>query len=348
LSQEDNLVPNPSFEEYKSLPLSVGDGKGCLAIWDFPNTPGGGEYYHSNSFTKKTNTKKNYFGHQAPHSGDAYAGICVSKECREYLQVKLIRPLTENKEYDIKIHISCADKLYLSSVNEFNIIFSKNSFGIIGNDYLLAPPELKFVQESKYTNSSSWQELSMIYTANGTEQWMTFGSFPYIENEKEYGEIFGLAKYAHYYVDDVSITPLIKETPLVVEHKADIKEQDIKIQKEFVAGETYVLENIQFETGESTLLDVAFPELDGLILYLLKNPKSKLNIVGHTDNVGNSSKNLKLSYDRASVVKQYLTTNRDIKKGLITIDGKGDTEPLNTNTTEADREKNRRVAFSFH
>ena len=345
-SQTDNLVPNPSFEEYNSLPVTTGDGKGCISTWDFPNYPGGGDYYHSDSQSKKASTKKNHFGNQVPHTGNAYAGICISKECREYLQVKLIRSLTKNKEYEIKIYISCADKLYLSTVNEFNIIFSKNQFNIIGNDFLLAPPELRFVKQTKYTNKKDWEELSMIYTANGTEQWMTFGSFPYMENEKEYGEIFGLSKYAHYYIDDVSITPLVKETltivPIVIEQETQ------EVEQEFVSGETYVLENIQFETGKSTLLEESFPELDNLILYLLKNTHIKLNIVGHTDNIGNATDNLKLSRERANAVKQYLTANKKIKKELIFIEGKGDTSPLNINTTEAGRKENRRVEFSFY
>ncbi len=346
LAQTDNLIPNPSFEEYSLLPYATGQGKGCISTWKFANTLGGGEYYHNNSSTKEANTKKNEFGSQTPNSGNAYAGICISKDCREFLQVKLIRPLTRNKKYLIKIYISCADKLYLGAVNEFNIIFSKGSFTIALNDYLLAPPKLKFENQSKYTNKRDWEELSMIYTANGTEQWFTFGTFQYKENEKEFGEVFGVANYAHYYIDDVSITPVIKEAPQVVEK---IVEQKVQVkEQEFVSGETYVLENIQFETAKSNLLEKSFEELDNLILYLNQHPNTKLKIVGHTDNRGDVPNNLNLSYERAKAVKQYLTANKDIKKELISIDGKGDTLPLNTNVTEADREKNRRVEFSFY
>lgn len=346
LSQTENLILNPSFEDYTFLPIETGDGNGCLSTWDFPNVPGGGDYYHSDAFSNKTKTKKNEFGHQAPHSGKAYAGICISKECREYLQTKLIRPLSKGQVYEIKLYISCADKFYLSTVNEFNIVFSKKPFTIIGNDFLLSPPALKFVQQSKYSNTKEWQELLMEYTANGTEAFMTFGSFPYIENEKEYGEIFGFSKYAHYYVDDISIIALNKDSAIisipVVAPKEDV------LTKAFVAGETYVLENIQFETGKSILLPASFLELDQLMRYLLQHPKTKLHIVGHTDNVGSVTSNLKLSGERANAVKQYLISNKAIKKEFISIEGKGDTVPLNKNLTEADREKNRRVTFSFY
>jgi len=345
LSQTDNLVANPSFEVYKSLPIETGDGNTCISAWKFPNFPGGGDYYHSDALSNKTKTKKNHFGHQAPHSGKAYAGICISKECREYLQTQLIRPLTKGQVYEIKLYISCADKFYLSTVNEFSIVFSKKPFNIVGNDFLLSPPKLKFVQLSKYSNTKEWQELVMEYTANGTEAYLTFGSFPYLENEKEYGEIFGFSQYAHYYVDDISIIALEKEgtikTPVEVPKEA-------VLTKAFVAGETYVLENIQFETGKSILLPASFLELDQLKRYLLQHPKTKLHIVGHTDNVGSKTSNLKLSGERANAVKQYLIRNKTINKEFISIEGKGDTAPLNKNETEADREKNRRVAFSFY
>lgn len=345
-SQTDNLVPNPSFEEYKELPSKIAQGLRCISTWTFPNFPGQGDYYHANSKTKKAGTKRNYFGNQTPHSGDAYAGICISKKFREYLQVELIRPLVKSKQYKIQLFISCADKLYLSTVNEFNIIFSKNPFTIQSNDYLLAPPKIKFVPPNKYNNKSDWQELSINYTADGTEQFMTFGTFPYIKDGKECGEIFGKSKYAHYYVDDVSIVPLTNEAPSVLPVVIEQKEKLIPI-KNFESGETYIFENLQFETNKSTLLPTSYPELDQLILYLIKHPELKLKITGHTDNIGNSSDNLKLSYERANAVKQYLITNKDINEKSISIDGKGDKKPLNLNTNDTDREKNRRVEFSF-
>lgn len=346
LAQTDNLIPNPSFEEYNSLPINTGEGIGCISTWNYTKYTGGIDYYHSDSYSKKANTKRNEFGHQAPHSGNAYAGICISKDYREFLQVKLIRPLIKNKKYIIKIQISCGDKLYLSAVTEFHIIFSKNPFNINADGYLLAPPELKFIKETKYTNNKDWEELSMIYTANGTEQWFTFGTFQYKENEKENGEVYGLSKYAHYYIDDVSINPMVKETPTILPIVIEQKKQEVI--PDFVSGETYVLENIQFEIGKAILLKESFFELDNLILYLLKHPNLKLKIVGHTDNSGNATQNIKLSYERANSVRQYLTANKDTKKELIFIEGKGDTIPLNSNITEAGRKKNRRVAFSFY
>jgi len=161
-----NLVPNPSFEEYNYLPTDVAQGKKCIATWKFPNYPGKGDYYHDNSTSKKANTEKNYFGKQTPHSGNAYVGICLTKDFREYLQVKLINPLVKNETYIISLFISCADKAYLSTTNEFNIVFSKNSFNISGNDDLIIPPKIQFLATNKFNTKKEWEELIPIMNQN--------------------------------------------------------------------------------------------------------------------------------------------------------------------------------------
>jgi outer membrane protein OmpA-like peptidoglycan-associated protein len=346
-SQKENLVPNPSFEEYKELPSKIAQGLRCISKWTFPNFPGQGDYYHAKSKTKKASTKSNQFGNQKPHTGDAYAGICISEKVREYLQVELIHPLDKDKQYKVQLFISCADKLYLSTVSEFHIVFSKESFILQANDHLLAPPIIKFTNQKKYNNKNEWQELSIIYTANGTERYMTFGTFPYEEDELEYGKIFGKSKYAHYYVDDVSITPVIKEKPSYLPNVVEQKE-NASPNKNFISGETYVFENLQFETGKSILLPESFPELDNLILYLNKHPEIKLKITGHTDNVGNPSDNLKLSYERANTVMLYLNSNKAFQNNSISVEGKGDKIPLTSNDNDAGRKMNRRVEISFY
>jgi outer membrane protein OmpA-like peptidoglycan-associated protein len=73
----------------------------------------------------------------------------------------------------------------------------------------------------------------------------------------------------------------------------------------------------------------------------------KVRLTGHTDNVGSAAFNMRLSVYRANVIRQYL-----IEKGVypsrIQADGKGLTEPLNENKTEADRAQNRRVELIIY
>ena len=193
IAQSNNLIPNPSFEFYKALPNDVAQAPRCVSSWKIPNLVGSAEYYHSDCITKKAGTKRNHFGRQTPHTGKAYIGLCITKKHREYLQVKLTQSLIKDKQYRIVIFISCADKIGLSTIDEFNILFSQKPFFIPKNENLLVPPDIKLFGEFK--NKKEWIELSTIYTAKGTEQFMTFGSFSYIENGVSHGNIDGIAKY---------------------------------------------------------------------------------------------------------------------------------------------------------
>jgi len=111
-------------------------------------------------------------------------------------------------------------------------------------------------------------------------------------------------------------------------------------------GETMQLNNVFFEQGKPVLKSQSFPELDRLVLIMQDNPAIKIELGGHTDNIGNSEALLKLSQDRVLAVKAYLV-KQGIKKDRIDGKGYGSTQPIAPNTNEADRQRNRRVEFKI-
>lgn len=112
--------------------------------------------------------------------------------------------------------------------------------------------------------------------------------------------------------------------------------------KRMKAGVKITLENILFQTGSSKLKKSSYEPLDKFADLLLKNPEVRIEVSGHTDNVGSAASNKKLSKARAKSVRDYL-----IKKGVaedrIDYEGYGMDQPVDTNKTKAGREKNRRV-----
>ncbi|MFM7234941.1 MAG: OmpA family protein [Flavobacteriales bacterium] len=118
---------------------------------------------------------------------------------------------------------------------------------------------------------------------------------------------------------------------------------DVQLQK-LRPGASIVLNNVFFETAKWELKPESMVELDRLVALLKANPEKKIEIGGHTDNVGSDDTNLTLSNNRAQSVVDYL-----IKKGIastrLTAKGYGETQPVDTNDTEAGRAKNRRTEF---
>ena len=111
---------------------------------------------------------------------------------------------------------------------------------------------------------------------------------------------------------------------------------------ELTPGDAVVLQNIQFEFNSAALTADSESGIRILTTFLKRNPDLKVELAGHTDNVGNDNYNLKLSSDRAESVKQALISN-GIEESRLTAKGYGATKPIVANDTEEHRALNRRT-----
>jgi outer membrane protein OmpA-like peptidoglycan-associated protein len=84
--------------------------------------------------------------------------------------------------------------------------------------------------------------------------------------------------------------------------------------------------------------------LDQVTAILRDNPSMKIEVQGHTDNVGDAAYNQKLSQARSEAVRKYLTSH-GIAPDRLTAKGFGATQPIVPNSTEGNRALNRRVQF---
>lgn len=106
------------------------------------------------------------------------------------------------------------------------------------------------------------------------------------------------------------------------------------------------LEGIQFETAKSVIRRSYYEILSKVVKIMKENPHYKLIISGHTDNVGESEMNERLSNSRANEVRRYLI-NRGVDANRLKAVGYGDKKPIADNSTEIGRKKNRRVQFEI-
>jgi outer membrane protein OmpA-like peptidoglycan-associated protein len=112
------------------------------------------------------------------------------------------------------------------------------------------------------------------------------------------------------------------------------------------SGHSIVLKNIFFETDAYQLKNESKPELNKLISFLNNNPDLRVEISGHTDNIGSSGYNLELSSKRAQSVVEYLI-NKGINENRLIAKGYGLEKPVASNQDEQGRKLNRRTEMKI-
>jgi len=323
LSGQENLVPNPGFEKYLNLPVGNMGGQldHCLDDWENPNM-NLSDYFHKNSLYTSVRTPKNDMGYQIPHSGNAYAGICLQNE--EYLHVKLLSVPEKGKKYCVKLYISCADNSE-SYVNEFMMYFSRNRIMKDEPFKLDYCTHLIFNNDTGFKDTVNWICLADTFTATGNEGYLTFG---YFNKNIHY--------HCHYYVDDVFVKLIGSNEECSCRRYIYSKSP----------SKPLILHNIFFEFDRSELLPASYKELDKLCQFLINNPGLHIEIRGHTDSVGSGTHNKILSENRAKAVVSHLI-KKGIEKSRLSYTGYGSTKPIADNKTEKGREQNRRVELKI-
>jgi outer membrane protein OmpA-like peptidoglycan-associated protein len=127
--------------------------------------------------------------------------------------------------------------------------------------------------------------------------------------------------------------PLVKEPETI--KVVQLTTEEAKVLKE-------AFNNLEFETGKAVLKSTSLSSLEELAELLNAKPAYRLLVSGHTDNVGNAAANVKLSKSRADAIKIYLV-GKGVATDKVITEGFGAKKPIASNTTEAGRQKNRRV-----
>jgi outer membrane protein OmpA-like peptidoglycan-associated protein len=110
--------------------------------------------------------------------------------------------------------------------------------------------------------------------------------------------------------------------------------------------ETSSFYDIYFIKSKSDILQKSLKALDILTTKLLERPSMEIMIIGHTDDVGDESALFDLSVKRAEAVKQFLV-RQGVSSSRIQTSGVGASAPMYDNSSEANRERNRRVEIKI-
>ncbi len=114
--------------------------------------------------------------------------------------------------------------------------------------------------------------------------------------------------------------------------------------RDLAVNQAFRLDNVYFDQSSYVLRVQSFPQLDKLVKTLQTMPGLKIEIAGHTDNVGDRRLNQALSENRARIITSYLV-RQGIAEDRLRAAGYGDNRPAAPNDSEANKRKNRRVEF---
>ena len=339
-----NIVPNPSFEQTKNLPGKAISGnlifRDHLHNWFGANGGTADLRMFQESSLRKCRTFHDDCNDA--RTGKAAGGIITyftgndaTDSYREYLQVKLKKPMLKGKSYYFEMWVVKYLRGRLVS-NNIGAYFSMNPFKRTSPE----PLELKPVVNCDsiiYASGEQWIKISDTIVMEDNARYLLIGNFTGNENIKTDTVRSKGEMYAYYLIDDVLIydeTSPPSETSEVVDNELEKK------------VEIPTFDPIYYETNLATFNTVVMAQLDSMVRFLEKQPKMKVVVQGHTDDVGSTADNLTLSLQRAITVEQYL-----VQKGIIidrvNTQGFGAGRPVASNDSIAGRAANRRVVVKI-
>ena len=299
------------------------------------------EYYDGTNFNRlvgtQTEAKIDYYWDNYP----PFAGMNPNK-CSVRWTGRLLSPKTG--EVTFKATVDDGIRVWVGGVQVINN-WQLNDYGQSEGKVKLEKGKY-YDLKVEYFNALLEAEIKLFWVLSDTENLSWYERLWYEEDI----QIIPAEYYFQPIVQGLAETaeeeePVTEKVPQIKSKKQSAPAPPIppaKVEKPVI--EDYIPKNVQFAQAKAEILPESFAELDRLAAYLVKNPRYKIKIEGHTDNVGDAQKNLELSLRRARATAAYL-----IKKGVdnerLSAEGFGGSRPLSDNDGRKYHPENRRVEF---
>lgn len=204
VSAQQNLVPNPSFEDTLHCPTGTNDA-GAVSFWYNP-TMASPDYYNSCS-VNGAGVPLNDWGYQYAQDGSSYIGICTYystiSNYREYMQVKLTEKLEAGRTYCWSFWISLLDSTDFAS-NNIGIGLSENPVTNFSAQSILSVSCIGAYGEI-YADRNHWKQVSGTYTALGNEEFLTIGNL-FNDQNTQFVQVASNSiggQGAYYFIDNI-------------------------------------------------------------------------------------------------------------------------------------------------
>jgi hypothetical protein len=210
ISKSQNLINNPSFELLSSCPIVGGNHSATLCVnWVNPTQAGTPDVFNA-CCSSTTIPCVPYTYKQLPKTGNTFTGIwCLDNSftnLREYLHTQISNQLVSGNYYFIRFYTVLGNFFKYAS-NNLGMYLSSNTIYQSGvNNFLLNyTPQIKKFNNPVIADTLNWVEISGVYQANGTENYITIGNF---DNDITTDTLaVNINNYAgsYYLIEDVSV-----------------------------------------------------------------------------------------------------------------------------------------------
>jgi outer membrane protein OmpA-like peptidoglycan-associated protein len=292
---------------------------------------------------------------------------------RTYLYTRLLCPLVKGAEYVFSVSFKTADNQPFAHVDLLWLDFEPFHF----QDRISRARQRNHITQENKTGDqeAGWKAYSIQFTATGEEKYLLIGNMT-----KEIFPGKAQKQLVVYSLDNVKLSPLVpgkacaesgrnqealylfnyRHTPgkFVDELDEPPAEPNPEIPKntapplvhqpavevpQVLVNDTLVIPDVLFRFDKKELNPVFASRLDSLIDKIRNKTFKRIEVLGHTDSLGNDNYNQRLSLGRAETVKKYLMDHLHYAADIIITKAFAATIPVSTNATSAGRQKNRRV-----
>lgn len=203
---QQNLVPNPSFEQYVNCPTSISNVTSDCVGWHNFNMSASSDYYNTCK-TSAPNVPNGLHGYQPANFGNAYVGFQALNQTagyfKESLCAKLLSPLQVGGFYEVSMYLNTGNNSNYSS-NNVDVFFFKN--GDTTTTSTAAAniiPQVRFTSHGSISDTQNWVRVSEIFLADSAYTYMALGGFFYNATSTQFQT--GGVGIAYYYADSVSV-----------------------------------------------------------------------------------------------------------------------------------------------
>lgn len=352
------------------------------------NLVANGDFEHENictEYTKNcapeawiaTSLYANYYfdqesrAYEGRHFVGVSAGSVRSKNVRNFVRTRLLCGLRKGSQYRLELYVNSPHNI-LDSIGAY---FTTIDFMFEKRRFFTLEPQLWSADglDTPRQSHRNWQKISWIYTADGSEVYLTIGNF----KRTDYTGISrGEVRYEYYFfVDNVSLTPLDPKEKFcdgIEEMRKEVYGENARhdmlqkwayyytknpprpVQLPVTRIEvtrridTLIIPDIFFATASYELSPRSFSVLDSFANKLQGYQIDSMVVEGHTDSIGSLAYNEKLSVNRAGSVKTYLSEKVNGLGEKTVTRGFAFLHPVVSNKTPQGRQKNRRVEIFLY